>query len=209
MKKFLRFLLSLTIAIIVGAVGGVMMYNKFNSEEIDVKQAADSMLVLKADTASQVTATDNTSTVVFPVVDTPREEIPAEIEGSAVFFTVEVNGVPMRFLLDTGCNNMTISSIEYLFLKHQKKIVTKNTKYSDVTLADGSKKDALVVQVDSIKIGKTKIENIECTVIDWNDSIPLALKDPTPLLIGGDIFIKMEKRLSIDYKNKKIILENT
>jgi predicted aspartyl protease len=210
MKKFLRFLLSLIIAIIVGAVGGVMMYNKFNSEEIAVKQVADSMLALKADTVRQATATDSTTTVVFPVM---REEIPAEIEGSAVFFTAEVNGIPMKFMLDTGCNSMTISYIEYLFLKNQGKISRKSTKYGEITLADGSKRGALILTIDSVKIGSEKIENVSCSVLEWQDTIApsFSIRDTgnIPLLIGGDIFIKMEKRLSIDYKNKKIILENT
>lgn len=204
MKKVKSFFFTLIIAVaILGVLYGAYKY---------LYQAEDHNVQIQEDYTEAIQEKADSVETVVEVPMPAAEEIPADIIDGSVFFMVEVNGIPMKFMLDTGCNNMTISYIEYLFLNHQGRISKQDTKYGEITLADGSKRGAIVLNIDSIRIGSTRVDSVTCTVLDIRDSVPQNLvKNPgeLPLLIGGEVLMKMNKRLSIDYKNKKIILENT
>jgi len=204
MKKVKSFFFTLIIAVaILGVLYGTYKY---------LYQTEDHNVQIQEDYTEAIQEKADSVETVVEIPMPAAEEIPADIIDGSVFFMVEVNGIPMKFMLDTGCNNMTISYIEYLFLNHQGRISKQDTKYGEITLADGSKRGAIVLNIDSIRIGSTRVDSVTCTVLDIRDSVPQNLvKNPgeLPLLIGGEVLMKMNKRLSIDYKNKKIILENT
>lgn len=64
--------------------------------------------------------------------------------------------------------------------------------------ADGSEGDGDIYLLDSLSIGGIKLDSIECTVIENPEAEPL---------LGQSILSKFGN-VSIDYKNKKIKINN-
>jgi clan AA aspartic protease (TIGR02281 family) len=121
------------------------------------------------------------------------------IEENGIYkISCKVNGVPMKFVFDTGASDVVISKTEATFLIKQGLInqndILNKTKYQ---IANGNIEEGLQINLKSIEIDGIILKNILATVIN---------NDKAPLLLGQSALQKLGK-ISIE-GNMLIIEEN-
>lgn len=123
-------------------------------------------------------------------------EIPIEVQGKLIYAKANINGIDMRFVLDTGCTDINMTYAELYFMKHMGKYNPNRADTSTVTCqyADGSTKECKTYLIDSVKIGTIRIDSVECTVEESLDAQPL---------LGQAVLMKLGE-VSIDYENMKL-----
>jgi len=111
---------------------------------------------------------------------------------------MEVNGSNMNFIFDTGASDITISSLEAIFLYKQGTLSKEDILgFQEYQIADGSISQGTVVNLRTIKIGNKTFKNIKASIV----SNPEA-----PLLFGQSALANFGK-VSIDYKRNEITFE--
>lgn len=111
---------------------------------------------------------------------------------------MEVNGASMNFIFDTGASDITISSLEAIFLYKQGTLSKEDILgVQEYQIADGSISQGTVVNLRTIKIGNKTFRNIKASIV----SNPEA-----PLLFGQSALANFGK-VSIDYKRNEITFE--
>ena len=111
---------------------------------------------------------------------------------------VEVNGVNMFFIFDTGASKISISETEAVFLYKQGKLTKDDIKgtanFSD---ANGDISEGTIIILSTVKIGNKVLKNIEASVVQNLNA---------PLLFGQSALEKFGK-ISIDNRRGEIIFE--
>jgi len=111
---------------------------------------------------------------------------------------IEVNGVKMFFIFDTGASIISISETEAAFLYKQGKLTKDDIKgtanFSD---ANGDISEGTIIVLKTIKIGNRVLENIEASVVHNLNA---------PLLFGQSALGKFGK-ISINNKRGEITFE--
>lgn len=113
-----------------------------------------------------------------------------ENENGVKYVWIEINGLNLRFIFDTGASNICISPAEATVLFRQGTLkeddILSTELFQDATgrISEGTK-----INLRSIKIGNVILENIEATVIDNVNA---------PLLLGQSV---LEKFGSIEIDN--------
>jgi clan AA aspartic protease (TIGR02281 family) len=192
MKKFLYILLFLAVGLAGLYIWKYPQMQQFKSMMSGVNQVAETVAVQK----------DTLVASVDKVMKTI--ELPMSTTDGSSYIEIRVNGIPMKFLIDSGCNTVSIGYIEYLFLKRQGLVKGLTETSRDVQLADGSNKNSAVIVIDSISIGSATVKNVECMVMT-PDSLG-NMGDP-PLLIGLKTFYKFAKTITMDPERGKITIE--
>ena len=125
-------------------------------------------------------------------------KIKMERESGVLVVPVTVNGVPMKFVFDTGASNITISQTEAPFLAKQGKLTEEDVIGTErYQIADGSISEGTVIRLREVCIGNRTINNVEASVIESQNA---------PLLLGQTALSKFGK-VSLDYNNGYIIFE--
>ena len=108
---------------------------------------------------------------------------------------VNINGVPMQFIIDTGASQISISSTEAAFLYKQGTIMADDiigtAQFSD---ANGDISPGTIIRLHTVKIGNRTLENVNAFVVE---------NSVAPLLLGQSALAQFGK-LSIDY-NKGVV----
>lgn len=111
---------------------------------------------------------------------------------------IEINGLRLKFIFDTGASSICISSAEATVLYRQGTLLKEDIidvqYFQDAT---GKVSAGTRINLRTVKIGNRTLKNIEATVID---------NDEAPLLLGQSALEKFGK-ISIDNKNNVIIFE--
>jgi len=111
---------------------------------------------------------------------------------------VEVNGVKMYFIFDTGAGIVSISNTEAGFLYKQGSLTDDDfigkANFMD---ANGDISEGSIINLKTIKVGNRTLHNIQASVVDNMDA---------PLLLGQTVLEKFGK-ISIDNQKGEIILE--
>ena len=111
---------------------------------------------------------------------------------------IEINGLKLNFIFDTGASSICISSAEATVLYRQgtlqKEDILDIQYFKDAT---GKVSAGTRINLRTVKIGDRILQNIEATVIDNNEA---------PLLLGQSALEKFGK-ISIDNNNSVIIFE--
>jgi aspartyl protease family protein len=119
-----------------------------------------------------------------------------ENEDGVTYIFVEINGLKLKFIFDTGASNLCLSSAEATVLYRQGTLLKDDILdvqyFQDAT---GNVSEGTRINLRSVKIGDRILKNIEAIVIDNNDA---------PLLLGQSALEKFGK-ISID-NNKGIII---
>jgi aspartyl protease family protein len=119
-------------------------------------------------------------------------------EGGVYSVPIEINGIAMDFILDTGASDVSISLTEALFLMKQGKLTTDDIKGSQqYRTADGNISEGTVINLKTVKIGNKILHNVEASVVESMEA---------PLLLGQSALSKFGK-ISIDYKKLELKLE--
>lgn len=133
-----------------------------------------------------------------PLPQTPDTiHIPLSIENGQIGILAKINGYPMRFTLDTGCSNVKIGIIDYLFLVKQGVVKDAPTDIATTINADGEQREAMSTKMD-IELGGIKINGVN-VLVGTNPSID------EPILLGHEVFENLGN-IQIDYKNKILIV---
>ncbi|MBN1330963.1 MAG: retroviral-like aspartic protease family protein [Candidatus Heimdallarchaeota archaeon] len=111
---------------------------------------------------------------------------------------VEINGVKMFFIFDTGAGLISISVTEANFLYKQGKLSSEDivgeANFSD---ANGDISEGTIIILRTVKIGNRTLQNIEASVVHNLNA---------PLLMGQSALEKFGK-ISIDYQRGEITFE--
>lgn len=126
----------------------------------------------------QVIGEDTTKVAVTPVVindtlpkiksfngdDKDAIKIKLEIKDNMMYIRPKVNGIEMRFLLDTGCHDIHLTPIEVLFMEHQGIFDSKKSIGTEKCIyADGQEHECAVYMLNSIELGGIKVDSVKCT----------------------------------------------
>jgi aspartyl protease family protein len=111
---------------------------------------------------------------------------------------VDINGVPMHFIFDTGAGMISISATEAIFLYKQGKLssddILGKENYMD---ANGNISEGTIIILREVKIGNKVLTNVRASVVNNLDA---------PLLVGQSALEKFGK-VSIDYNRNEITFE--
>jgi aspartyl protease family protein len=126
------------------------------------------------------------------------EVLDFEIENGVKYVWIEVNGMRLRFIFDTGASSICISEAEAITLFKQGTLteddILETQSFQDATgtISNGTK-----VILKEVKIGNQILENIEALVVS---------NFQAPLLLGQSALERFDN-IRIDNKNQQIFFE--
>lgn len=110
-----------------------------------------------------------------------------------------INGLPLKFIFDTGASDVTLSSVEANFMLKNDYLSEKDFKGSRRYLtADGSIANGAIVRIKEVKVGDYTLKNIEASVIK---------NQKAPLLLGQSVLERFGS-ITIDNQNNKLIIKH-
>lgn len=140
---------------------------------------------------------------------TPPDTAPAESDslvaeipmrrkpGGTYEVPCEVNGLPLKFIFDTGASDVTLSSVEADFMLKNDYLAARDLRGSRRYLtASGSICDGALVCLKEVKVGDVTLKNIEASVVK-NQQAPLLL---------GQSALEHLGTITIDNKASKLII---
>jgi aspartyl protease family protein len=127
-----------------------------------------------------------------------RNVLKMELQNGVRFVWIEINGIRLRFIFDTGASSICISPAEANVLYRQgtlqKEDILNIESFQDATgkISEGTK-----VNLREVKIGDMVLENVEALVIDNVNA---------PLLLGQTVLERFGS-IEIDNVNGEIIFK--
>jgi aspartyl protease family protein len=161
-------------------------YHVLESKTLGIEE--DSVIVVKKDTIPKKDS-------LVQVKDFSLA-VKLQHEGNCYLIPVEVNGIPMKMILDTGASTIVISSIEYEFLRKQK-LISDSVQQAESSIANGDTIKCFSTKISNITLGGEEIKDVECIIME-NPS--------APLLLGMNVLNKLG-HISIDYGRNLLILK--
>ena len=195
MKKItLSSCLTKLVLTIIVVVGFIWLFSVLFPRAYNVLEAKALGLDIDADSAAVITAKNDS--VEWRQVKDFEYAVKLEQDGNCYLVGANVNGIPMKMTLDTGASTMSISIIEYEFLKKQKLISDSTARISECTIANGDTTKCFMIKIAQVSIGDTYVKNVDCLVMENPDA---------PLLLGMNVLNGLGG-VSINYKKKLLIL---
>lgn len=117
--------------------------------------------------------------------------------GGVYMIPCKVNGLSLKFVLDTGASNVSISETEALFMLkngYLNKEDIGNTAY--YSLANGDVTEGITMNLREIEIGGVTLKNVKASIV---------LEQKAPLLLGQTVLEKLGTYKVIE---NKLILED-
>lgn len=127
-----------------------------------------------------------------------RNVLQMEVENGVRYVWIEINGIRLRFIFDTGASSICISPAEATVLYRQgtlrKEDVLDIEYFQDATgrISEGTK-----INLREVKIGNMILQNVKATVVDNINA---------PLLLGQTVLDRFG-RIEIDNENREIIFK--
>ena len=110
-----------------------------------------------------------------------------------------INGLPLKFIFDTGASDVTLSSVEANFMLKNDYLSEKDFKGSRRYLtADGSIANGAIVRIKEVKVGDVTLNNIDASVVK---------SQKAPLLLGQSVLERFGT-ITIDNQNNKLIIKH-
>lgn len=122
--------------------------------------------------------------------------VPFTEQGGVKFLDVQINGMGVQMIFDTGCSGALISIDEAEYLYKKGRITQADFKgVTQAQIADGSIVENMVINLKEVVVGgKVLCPDVEATVSPNTNA---------PLLLGGEI-INRFAAYSVDNENKVI-----
>lgn len=121
-----------------------------------------------------------------------------ELESGVRYVWIEINGIRLRFIFDTGASSICISPAEASVLYRQgtlkKEDILDVEYFQDAT---GKISEGTTINLREVKIGEMILENVKATVIDNVNA---------PLLLGQTVLERFGS-IEIDNDNSQIIFK--
>ena len=110
----------------------------------------------------------------------------------------EINGLPLKFIFDTGASDVTISSIEAQFMLKNGYLNEESIKgKTNYQIASGEIQEGTIIQLKEIKIGNAILRNVNASVVH---------NQQAPLLLGQSVLERFGT-ITIDNINSKLIIK--
>ena len=110
-----------------------------------------------------------------------------------------INGLPLKFIFDTGASDVSISSVEADFMLKNDYLTAKDFRGSRTYMtASGNICDGAIICLKEIQVGDLTLKNIEASVIK-NQKAPLLL---------GQSALERFGTITIDNENSKLIIKH-
>lgn len=201
MKKFFKGLLKGFILSIVGIVAFMWLFSFLFPRAYNVLEGK--VLGIKEDSIITVVQNKDTLAIAKPKIEQPKKvkenvhSIQMEHENGCYLIPTKVNGIPMKMTLDTGASHLTLSTIEYEFLRKQKLLNESSVQEGECTIANGETVKCYFTKIAELTIGNITIKDVECDIMEQQDA---------PLLLGMNVLRKFGN-ISIDYERNLLILK--
>jgi aspartyl protease family protein len=144
---------------------------------------------------------DTLRTIPKPVlkqIGSGPTEVEMVLENGVYKVPVTVNGVPMRFILDTGASLISMSLAEAELMYRRGAISTADivgrSRFQDAT---GTISPGAIVLLKSVRIGDRVLENVRANIVSSNKA---------PLLLGQSALSKFGK-ISVDYRRNRVTFD--
>ena len=138
------------------------------------------------------------SSTHFARTDSLVSEIPMKRKpGGTYEVPCTINGLPLKFIFDTGASDVTISSVEADFMLKNDYLSERDFRGTRKYLtASGSICDGAVICLKEVKVGDVSLKNIEASVVK---------NQKAPLLLGQSVLEHLGS-ITIDNENSRIII---
>jgi aspartyl protease family protein len=127
-----------------------------------------------------------------------RNVLKMELENGVRYVWIELNGIRLRFIFDTGASSICISPAEATVLYRQgtlkKEDILDVEYFQDAT---GKISEGTTINLREVKIGNLILENVKATIIDNVNA---------PLLLGQTVLERFGS-IEIDNENSEIIFK--
>lgn len=122
-----------------------------------------------------------------------------EKKNGVYYVPCKVNGLPLKFIFDTGASDVIISLTEALFMLKNGYLKDSDFKETEsYKLANGEIAEGTKVLIAKLEIGEKVIYNVQASVVHTSDA---------PLLLGQSA-LKGLGNVTIDYSANTLILNN-
>jgi aspartyl protease family protein len=125
-------------------------------------------------------------------------EVAMEKENGVYKVPVTVNGLPMKFILDTGASLISMSATEAEFMYKQGAIsesdIVGKARFQD---ANGDISPGSVVRLKSVQIGDRVLQNVHANIVS---------SAKAPLLLGQSALSQFGK-ISVDYRRNVVTFD--
>ena len=127
-------------------------------------------------------------------------EIPINATSGGTYnLTCEVNDLAMSFTLDTGCSDVSLSSVESQFMLKNGYLTEKDLKGKSYYInATGERHESQIVILREIKLGDFVLKNVRASIVP---------NQKAPLLLGQNVLNKFGT-MEIDNDRKLLILKS-
>ena len=110
-----------------------------------------------------------------------------------------INGLPLKFIFDTGASDVTISSLEAGFMLKNDFLNEKDFKGKrNYVTASGEITEGAVICLKEVKVGDVTLKNINASVVK---------NQKAPLLLGQSVLERFGS-IKVDNENSKLIIEH-
>ncbi len=127
-----------------------------------------------------------------------RNVLQMEIENGVRYIWIEINGIKLRFIFDTGASSVCISPAEATVLYRQgtlrREDILDVEYFQDAT---GKISEGTIINLREVKIGNLTLQNVKATIVDNVNA---------PLLLGQTAFERFG-RIEIDNEKREIIFK--
>lgn len=138
------------------------------------------------------------SLLLFSCREDSSVTIKMENVGGVYMVPAKVNGLPLKFIFDTGASEVSISLTEAIFMAKNGYLEENDIKgTSFAQLADGSVTENTRIRLKSIEIGELTIRDVSATIIHNADA---------PLLLGQSAIKKLGR---IEFDDDKLIIHSS
>ena len=121
-----------------------------------------------------------------------------EREGGVRYVWIEINGIPLKFIFDTGASSICISQVEAMLLYKQGTLTEDDfIGLENMQDATGNISEGMKINLRRVKIGNQILNNVEALVVG---------SDNAPLLLGQSA-LEQFGSIEIDNRNDIIILK--
>jgi clan AA aspartic protease (TIGR02281 family) len=135
---------------------------------------------------------------IIPMTSFCQDRIKLEKNAGVFYLVCKVNGVAMKFVLDSGASEVSISITEAMFLfKNGYLDASSIVGEKNYTDASGNIVKGTTIILKTFQIGNLVLKNIKANVVD-NENAPLLL---------GQSALSQLGRYSIDYETSELILD--
>lgn len=126
-------------------------------------------------------------------------EIPMKrMRGGVYEVACGVNGLPLKFIFDTGASSVSISSVEASFMLKNGYLSSDDIKGKEYfSTATGEISEGTIIRLKEIKVGDAVLKNVDASVVN---------NQQAPLLLGQSVLERFGT-ITIDNINSKLIIK--